>query len=289
MLCILSGKLYRKQKLWCIAEKELRSAEKILADNSDMISCDRCACMLEISINHQITELLLNSSCSSGESHFAKRLSDAGSLYRSALHKLNLSKLWDFISEESTADQLIFKESSTGSRAIELPDSKRSISTRPRRTKKEAKPATQRHDMVADQNRRITRSSHRSLTETLESAPSDRQSAPSAGLFNEHLSNSVARPAHSGPDSKNKLPVTEFQSAITCLCNRMKCWHCLYGEATSSSSIHNFIHMNWELVYRKILLRLLVGIGMLGSPEFSVVSVLAFARTSPHLSGFKFH
>ncbi|KAG8368750.1 hypothetical protein BUALT_Bualt15G0078400 [Buddleja alternifolia] len=270
------GKLYRKQKLWCMAEKELSSAKKNLVDNRDTISCEKCACMLEISVNQQIGDVFLSSSCSTGEFSFTKRAFNAKSLYKSALHKLNLSE-WmfsDSTSDEARAEQVISEESSLSMCAINLLEKTDTLSSdkpenkiqprRFRRTKKEIKPAPQRQDMVCSHNRRITRSIHRSIGETHEIVvPSDRQNGCTAGLATEHMSASAADSDKKMPNFEAKCSVDDFQSDMASLCNKFKCWHCLHIEAVGCSSLNNFINMNWELAYRKLSLRLFVSIGKL--------------------------
>ncbi|KAL1534288.1 separase [Salvia divinorum] len=234
--CLL-GKLYRKQKLWSISEKELSSAKKGLADNLNNISCKKCLCMWEISINQQIGDLILSSSCISEEPPSPKTLSSAKSLYKLALDKLNLSD-WGTLystSEESLANDKC--ESKVEAR-------------RSRRTKKETKPASQKQDIVCGYSRRITRSVHRSLVETHEIEPAGKETGPSSGSANEHLM---------GFDSKSFS--ADLQSEIRSLCSKMKCWQCLHVEAGECCNLSIFISMNWELVHRKLSLRLLMSIG----------------------------
>ncbi|KAL3814465.1 hypothetical protein ACJIZ3_015733 [Penstemon smallii] len=273
------GKLYRKQKLWCLAEKELACAKKTLTDNRDIISCERCVCMLEISINQHIADLFLSSSCNTGELLFTKKLFNAKSLYKLALDKLNLSEWWtsNSMSEEARAEQVISRESSNSSCASNLVDPNDSISSvkletkiepkRSRRTKKEQKPVTQRQDMVGAQNRRITRSTYRSLVETREIAPDDRLIGSTAGIATEHMSTSTTGSDHNVPDSDSeaKCFVADLESDITSLCNKMNCWHCFHIKSVHCSSLNTFINMNWELVYRKLSLRLLISIGKFSS------------------------
>ncbi|XP_020551646.1 separase [Sesamum indicum] len=259
------GKLYCKQKLWRVAEKEMSIAKKILADNCDAISCKKCAYMLEISVNQQFGDLYLSSPCSS--------LFNARSWYRSALDKLNLSD-WQScysISEEARAKQIISREKSDASCTINLLEMNDSLSNdkpvskaeprRSRRTKKELKPTSQRQDMVCGHNRRVTRSTHRSLGETCEIGPGERQIDSAAGLATEPLSTTAAGLDHNAPNSESKCSAADFGSDITSLCNKMKCWHCFHTEAVDCSSLNNFMYMNWELVYRKLCLRLLISIG----------------------------
>ncbi|KAL6517690.1 hypothetical protein OROMI_033391 [Orobanche minor] len=246
------GKLYHKQQLWSMSEKELISAKKTLDDNIGIISCKKCSCLLETSINQQIGDLLLSSSCSTGESPSKKRLLNAKSLYKLALDNLNLS-YWRTSyssSEGAGVEQVITREVS------EIKVEPR----RSRRTKKELKTASQKQEMVCGHNRRITRSTHRPLGDTCELVPVDRQTGPAACLANEHLFTSVGSD-HSVPNSESECSVADLRTGITSLCNRMKCWHCLHIEAVECRSLNNFIYAKWELVYRKICLRILVDIG----------------------------
>ncbi|XP_057803899.1 separase isoform X2 [Salvia miltiorrhiza] len=233
--CLL-GKLYRKQKLWSLSEKELSSAKKGLADNLDNISCKKCLWMWEISINQQLGDLFLSGSCCNEEPPSPKTLSSAKGLYKLVLDKLNLSD-WGTLystSEESLANDK--SESKVEPR-------------RSRRTKKEMKPASQKQDYVCGHNRRVTRSVHRSVVETHEIEPGDKETGPSSSLATEHLRSF---------DSKNFS--ADLQSEIRSLCNKMKCWQCLHG-AGECSNLSIFICMNWELVHRKLSLRLLISIG----------------------------
>ncbi|KAG6409188.1 hypothetical protein SASPL_132222 [Salvia splendens] len=234
--CLL-GKLYRKQKLWSLSEKELSCAKKGLADNLNNISCKKCLCMWEISINQQIGDLILSSSCCSEEPPSPKTLSSAKILYKLALDKLNLSD-WGTLystSEESLANDKC--ESKVEAR-------------RSKRTKKEAKPASQKQDTVCRHSRRITRSVHRSLVETHEIEPAAKETGPSSGSANEYLM---------GVDSKSFS--ADLQSEIRSLCSKMKCWQCLHVEAGECCNLSIFVFMNWELVHRKLSLRLLMSIG----------------------------
>ncbi|KAL6494538.1 hypothetical protein OROGR_031338 [Orobanche gracilis] len=242
------GKLYHKQQLWSMSEKELSSAKKTLADNIGIISCKKCSCLLETSINQQIGDLLLSSSCSTGDSPSKKKLFNAKSLYKLALDNLNLS-YWRTSyssSEGAGVEQVITREVSETK--VEP--------RRSRRTKKELKTASQKQEIVCGHNRRITRSTHRPSGDIRELVPVDRQTGPA----NEHLFTSVGSD-HSVPNSESECSVSDLRTGITSLCNRMKCWHCLHIEAVECSSLNIFIYAKWELVYRRICLRLLVDIG----------------------------
>lgn len=197
--------------------------------------------MWEISIDQLLGDLFLSDSYCGEESPSPKRLSNAKRLYKSALDKLNLSD-WGTLYCASE-DSLMNHKSEC---KVEP--------RRSRRTKKEAKPAFQKQDLVCSNSRRITRSIHRSLVGTHEIEPEDKGTAASSSLAAEH-STSL--------DSKNFS--ADFQSEIRSLCNKMKCWQCLHVEAGQCSNLNIFICMNWELVHRKLSLRLLISIGTVRS------------------------
>lgn len=254
-LYILPGKLYRKQKLWDIAEKELSSAKKVLADNLDSISCKKCLWMWEVSIDQLLGDLFLSSSCCGEEFPSPKRLCNAKRLYKSALDRLNLSD-WATV-------YCATEVSLTNDKSECKVEARRS-----RRTKKEAKPTFQKQDLVVCNHRRITRSIHRSLVETHETEPEDKGTAASSSLAAE-LSTSL--------DSKNFS--ADFQSEIRSLCNKMKCWQCLHVEAGECSNLSIFISMNWELVHRKLSLRLLISIGTVCSFTVSLTRCIPISHT----------
>ncbi|KAH6777375.1 hypothetical protein C2S51_008687 [Perilla frutescens var. frutescens] len=234
--CLL-GKLYRKQKLWSIAEKELSSAKKGIEDKVDGISCKKCLWMWEISINQQLGDLFLSGSCFGEEAPFPKRLSNAKRLYKLALDKLIMPDWWTLYSTS--------EESLSNDKSESKVEPRRS-----RRTKKESKPACQKQDLVCGHTCRITRSVHRSLVETHEIEPGDKETGTSSNLATEHPMSFDSKSFSAG-----------FQSDIRSLCDKMKCWHCLHIKAVDSCNLNIFIRMNWELVHRKLSLRLLISIG----------------------------
>lgn len=201
--------------------------------------------MFEVTINQQLGDLFLSSSCCIEESPFTKRVINAKSLYKSALDKLNL---FDW-----RASYSISEDSLSNDKCESKIEPRRS-----RRTKKEVKPAPQRQNMARGHNRRITRSSHRSLGENHESDSGDSQAGPASGFIAEHLSTSAV-----GSDSESKSFSADFQSGIGSLCNNMRCFQCLHSEAVDCSNLNSFMCMNWELVHRKLCLRLLISIGMI--------------------------
>lgn len=238
--------------------------------------------MLESSINQQIGDLFVSHFCSSGEPPSMKMLFNAKSFYRLALDKLNVSyRMTSYSnSEEDRIEQV--RESSLSSGLINLLKINDALSNdkpetkieprRSRRTKKEVKPAAQRQEIVCSSNRRITRSTLRSLVKTHDAVLDDRHNGPTAGLAPKHLPTAAVGSDHIVQNSESECSAADLRHDISSLCNKVKCWHCLYTEAVERSTLNNFINMNWEIVYRKICLRLLISIGIvlsLGSVFFT--------------------
>ncbi|XP_051146436.1 separase isoform X2 [Andrographis paniculata] len=266
------GKLCRKQKLWGMAEEELFSAKRILAVNNDIISCKRCSCILEISINQQLGDLFLSWSCSTEELPSAKRLLDAQNSYKSALVKLNLSEhgISYCTNDGNRSEQAACNESFPISCALNHAEVSDSLPCaisetkiqprRSRRTKKEVKTASESQGLTSG-SRRITRSSRCSLESTHKIVPGDRQVDSGACLATAHMSTATAGFDHNVSNSGSKYPAAEFQQNVKSLCSKLKCFHCLHIEAADCNSISNLICMNWGFVYRRVSLRLLLSIG----------------------------
>lgn len=69
--------------------------------------------------------------------------------------------------------------------------------------------------------------------------------------------------------SKKKLPwdldlescVVSFGGDVPCICKTMRCWHCLTRKVMESGLVTDFIKWKWELVRRRLSLKLLTGLG----------------------------
>ncbi|CAK9151203.1 unnamed protein product [Ilex paraguariensis] len=55
--------------------------------------------------------------------------------------------------------------------------------------------------------------------------------------------------------------MADYGCEFICVCNKMKCRHCLLHDVLESGSVDSFIHMKWELVRRRLSLRLLLSRG----------------------------
>ncbi|KAL6964352.1 separase [Sarracenia purpurea var. burkii] len=127
-----------------------------------------------------------------------------------------------------------------------------------KKTKKTSKPLVQGQCSMAEHNTRMTRFRYRSLRN-------------SENVTREVLVG-LAKDSNNEQHSTDALdqtgPLSEIDSSvnsgckITCLCNEMKCWYCLHTEVVESGCINNFVQMKWEFARRRLLLKLLSGIGM---------------------------
>ncbi|XP_027157654.1 separase [Coffea eugenioides] len=270
------GKLYHKRMLWELAERELKAASQLMADNCNMISCSKCRMLLECTIYQQLGDLYKSHLCSNMTNPSFEMLSYAVEKYRSALHKLNNFE-WDYSTgsfPDATGEQDEYRtRSSFFSCSIdpldtielpsknELPDTKTQMK-RPRKTKKDDK-ASSLHGqcLVAGHHLRMTRSRCRSLQKSGGSLSSSDQCGPPIKSNNDHLFASNVAPNQRGLLSEAKLSLDDFACEITRFCNKIKCWHCLALEALKSKSLTDFVHMNWDLVHRRSSLTLLISIG----------------------------
>ncbi|XP_040365998.1 separase-like isoform X2 [Rosa chinensis] len=55
--------------------------------------------------------------------------------------------------------------------------------------------------------------------------------------------------------------VVSFGGDVPCICKTMGCWHCLTGKVTKSGLVTDAIKLKWELVHRRLSLKLLTGLG----------------------------
>lgn len=232
----------------------------------------KCVYALEVTINLQLGDLFLRRSCSNGEEPFTKDFHAKG-LYRLALEKLNLSEWRNsvFDPENARDEQVTCRESSFSDCASDLVVAKDSSSRndepkikfeskRSRKTKN-LKRDTQTQGNIVGQNRRMTRSTYRSLGKSCEITPGDIKIGAATYLNSEHLSISTVACHQDAPDLETECYATDFECDINCLCNKMRCWHCLHLEAINSGSLNSYVSMRWELVHRKLSLRLLISLG----------------------------
>ncbi|XP_022748574.1 separase isoform X3 [Durio zibethinus] len=260
------GKLYRKKRLWDFAEKELKSAKRILVDSSSCYSCIKCRLMLEVNLNLQLGDLFRNLSDCVVLNNSNERLSHAEFLYKSAIEKLNHSEWKNIIFDEESNENppvraaVISSEDVADNVSANQP--KAIDARKSRKTKNVSKSALKEQHVIPERSSRVTRSRLRSSKSQSMSSTAEAQ----VGLLK-----------HSNVDVASKLSDTcwekessllgkgsctdELRNEIACICKGTKCWHCLPTEIVKSGLLNYFINMKWEYARRKLLMRVLTGIG----------------------------
>ncbi|KAL3538573.1 hypothetical protein ACH5RR_001939 [Cinchona calisaya] len=270
------GKLYRKQMLWELAERELKAALQMMADNCNMISCLKCRTFLDTTIYQQLGDLFRSFSFRNIGNCSIEMSSRAVEKYRSALHKLDLFE-WDTSSSsfvdtsswqaECTTRSSFFNCSMDPLDTKELPSKTEGPETktqkkRSRKTKKDDKPPSLHGQcLVAGHHLRMTRSRCRALEKSCESISGNDQGGRPMKSNSDNLFACNDATNQRGLTSEIKTSVADSTREITSFCNKIKCWHCLALEALKSGSLSGFVHMNWELVRRRSSLTLLISIG----------------------------
>ncbi|CBI23880.3 unnamed protein product, partial [Vitis vinifera] len=258
------GKLYCKKRIWDLAEKELQTAKQVMVDSSADISCLKCRLILEATIDQQLGDLYRSHLDCTTENLSIKRLSFAENLYKSALDKLNLSEWKNSVSspEESCAASILSRNQLDAVTLFSTGEvTKVKMENKSRKAKKASQILPQEQCLISQNNSRLTRSKYRSCQDKSVSVQGEEQ----AGLTK--YSNGKYVPAGTDPFSQKgshvdvKSSMADVGSEITCICNKMKCWHCLPMEVMESGLVNNFIFMKWEFVRRRLSLRLLTGIG----------------------------
>ncbi|KAK3002113.1 hypothetical protein RJ639_021722 [Escallonia herrerae] len=260
------GKLYRKQRLWDMAEKELRSAKQVLTESCSLISCLNCRVILEVSIDQQLGDLS-RSRFINAENTSTEGLSCAENIFRSALTKLNLSE-WGISasnpgieSDKITmfGDTLVREvKHGTGSSSShngEFPSKSNGPETkiqprRSRKSKKEPEPLLQGQHVMGNYNSRMTRSKYRSsqkneeIRDEVQIGKKKHASTLPAALHQ--------RRAH----SETECAATDFDGKISCVSSNIKCWHCLPLEVMTSGKCFGVlgeIHKAHEILLECIL------------------------------------
>ncbi|XP_059648132.1 separase [Cornus florida] len=278
------GRLYRKQKLWELADKELQTAKQILADSCTGISCLKCRVVLEVNIDQELGDLFRSQFDSDTCDPFLRKLYDSENLYKSALEKLNISEWKNSVSnpEETntgstaTLDALVKEVRHGVNNSFSHRINQSDIGAFPtigegpeidmetkkcRKTKRAPKPFPQEQCLISEHNSRMTRSRYRSSQENSESIPDKVQTGLTKHLDSEHIFGCPDALRQRGPLSEIKCSTTNCGGELTCVCNKLKCWYCFPREVIESGSINSLIHIKWEFIRRQLTLRLLTSIG----------------------------
>ncbi|KAK1428290.1 hypothetical protein QVD17_17121 [Tagetes erecta] len=219
-----AGKVYRKQQDWYLAEKELESAKAILFDSSSHISCLKCKLVLEVKVNQELGDLF-RSRFYSKDDNRSKGLTKSEIFYRSAIEKLKLSEWKNCVSnpKETSSRNTMFCDSFLNDVSISsgCDNDEKQKANKP----KMATSGTKAAKTLLQEQRltsRITRSSK---------------------LKSEN--------------SKNELKWRH--KSVDCV--ELNCWHCVPFGVMKSSSLTTAIHMKWECLRRRLLVKLLIGTG----------------------------
>jgi separase len=270
-----------------MAEKELQSAKEILMDTSMNFSCIKCRLMLEATVDQHLGDLSRSNFDSTTADISVERLSHAENLYKLALDKLNLSVWKNCVSfpEKANAESMMLKktvvkdaecgasnhsacfvatEQDPRKSARELPKVKTEAKTS---RKKAPKPFLK--EKIPENNSRLTRSRYRSTQNQSMSTSGESQVGPSGESQVGPLGYLKGHDVFDCPDLlcqgellvETKSCTVAFGCEVKCISD-MRCWQCLAMAVMESGLVNNFVHMKWEVVRRRLLLRLLTGIGM---------------------------
>lgn len=254
------GKLYHKKQLWDLAEKELLSAKQYLKAGEKAISCVKCRLMQKATVKQNLGDLYQRKFYST-RSTSLEELSYAENLYKSALTKLNLSEWKNSV---SCPGQTVLKDIgySAGGTLTHFGETK--VEPKSKAEAKKCRTKNARKPVVRDleYNLRSTRSRCQS---------SQNQIVRGTGVVQVGHSKHLKRTTEC--DSSDTLSnmdfLLELESCevtfgcdVTCICNKMRCWHCLPMEVMESGLLKNFVDLKWEYVRRRLSLRILTGLGM---------------------------
>ncbi|XP_060167773.1 separase isoform X1 [Lycium barbarum] len=229
--CCILGKLYAKQRLLGLAEKELNTAKQTLEENYDVISCLKCRIILEVSIDLLLGDLWRRQHCNTINSSTVEFVYSVKEKYISASEKLNNFCWEDSVGCSPGASSQHTKHQATYSfanSAKDPSDLKEFLSQKDKPENAVEGRRTRKTKKEPEHNLRMTRSRYHSMRKC-ESSVDD-------------------EPASGAED-------------MGCMCYKLKCWHHLPLEIFRSGSLSNFIYLKWELVRRQLLLRLLTTIG----------------------------
>ncbi|KAI3715733.1 hypothetical protein L6452_22720 [Arctium lappa] len=264
------GKLYRKQRYWDLAEKELESAKHILADSCSLLSCSKCRLVLEVTVDQQFGDLFQSRFNSTTGNKLYEGLSKAEFFYSSAEEKLKLNEWRNCLSnpEEASAGNTMFCDdllsdgnavgisSNCGDQAehssLSEISGKETIEPKvTRKNKKTTKPLPKEQRVTS----RITRSSKQRSEYAQNEVQDD------VYKFSERKQVYACTNALIGKGPQKVDCVADCGCEATCVCDELKCWHCLPSKVMKSLSLRNILQMKWECIRRRLLLRLLTARG----------------------------
>ncbi|XP_043718262.1 separase-like isoform X1 [Telopea speciosissima] len=273
------GQIYRKRKLWDLAENELNVARQTLADGWTTISCKRCKLIMEATIDQQIGDLN-RSRFISTKGGPINSLSIALDVYKSALKKLDFLKQENSFSIsrgpniESTRNRNTLVDADydvTGINACcvtNLSDTRKSCSLmvedeeslgmkakKGRKPRNASKNLHQDQTLKTDHNMRVTRSRDQSNCNK-----SSQVQGAAESRITKHSSGNHGFASSEALRQKGSLKA-EIGCEHTCFCKRTNCWSSFLVEVAAAGSVKDLIIIKWEFHHRRLSVRLLTGIG----------------------------
>ncbi|XP_042511471.1 separase isoform X2 [Macadamia integrifolia] len=280
------GQIYRKRKIWDLAENELNVAKKTLSDGCTTISCKRCKLIMEATIDQQIGDLTRSRFiCTTGGQ--INSLSIALDMYKSALEKL------DFLEQENSSSTsggpnidstrnrktvvdvdydvtsinacCVTDQSDTRKFCSVMVEDEESLGTKTKRGRKPRNASKHLHqdqNLKTDHNPRVTRSrdqSNHNKSVQAQGAAESRFSEHSIG--NHGIASSEALRQKGSFIEFIMNSKAEIGCEQTCFCKVTNCWRSLLVEVAAAGSVKDLIIVKWEFHHRRLSVRLLTGIG----------------------------
>ncbi|KAL1827171.1 separase isoform X3 [Daucus carota subsp. sativus] len=246
------GKLYCKEQLWEFAELELQKARHLLdkLDSWSPFYCCKCKLVLEVTIDQQLGDLSRGRCDDSNIGELSvDRLLYAEKRYRIALETLRFSEWKNSVSNpEETAVSGTGTSFSLQSNYLETKISFECCNREEtkvdqeisRKSRKVAKILPKGQCLTRQQNRMMTRSCRKNIECDQEEKSKNKSKFPSSDAVHKN---------------------TKIVNLGSRASKEIKCWYCLPHDVSESGYLIDYIHMKWELVRRRLLLRVLTSIG----------------------------
>lgn len=242
--------------MWDLAELELQKAQHLLEklDSRSPFYCCKCKLVLEVTIDQQLGDLSRSRRDSNIDDLSVDRLLFAEKRYKKALKKLKLSEWKNSVSdpEEATISGTSTSSSSQSDYSgTKIPfeccsrEETKGVQEITRKSRKVSKILPQGQCLTRQQNRMMTRSRRKNIECDQEVASENKYIFPSSDAV----------------DKNTKI--ANFGNSDSIICKETKCWYCLPHDVRESGFLINYIHMKWEIVRRRLLVRVLTSIGML--------------------------
>lgn len=230
-------------------------------------SCRKCRLMLEATVDQQLGDFC--------RSHFesvpgivsaGRLLKNAEKLYNSAIEKLNFCDWKNSIScpDEVNSDSIFLGNNSTENveSSTAFPHSTSNQGKiegkKCRKTKNGLQSLLKEQNTMPERCSRVTRS--RSSQNPCVSNPIEAKAGHSKRSKGGKVSNVINTASLRESAQETKSCITSEREG-TCICNEMKCLHCLPLEVIQSGLLDNFQHLQWESIRRRLLIKVLIGKG----------------------------